>query len=366
MQKSEMFRALTTFLGVIIGAGIFAIPYVVAKSGVVIGMVYLIFLGLIITLISLYLGEIVLRTKERHQLSGLAEKYLGEKGKWVMYAAVFFSLYGALFAYVQGAGIVLVSLLGLKQELGAYLFFMVFAFVLALRFQIFEKFEEIFTSLKVIAVIGISIVALFFMHPKNLTQIHWSAFFLPYGIILFALTGVSAIPEMVTEVRKKVIIYGMALTVIIYALFMIATIGVLGENAGEVTTVALGEKLGNGMLVLLEVFTLLALATAFVGLGFALKENYMLDFKMQKNKAWVLVIGIPLLLLVTGVKGFAKVLEWNGVIGIGVMFLLILVMHVRAKKVGKRIPEFTMPDWKWLKILIAFVICAAVVYELIV
>lgn len=65
----------------VIGAGILGIPYVVAKAGFLTGLLDLIIIGLAVLVLNLYVGEIMLRTKEDHQLTGYAEKYLenGEK-----------------------------------------------------------------------------------------------------------------------------------------------------------------------------------------------------------------------------------------------------------------------------------------------
>ena len=63
---------LAVLVGTIIGAGILGIPYVVAKSGFVIGAVHIILIGIIMTIVMLYLGEITLRTKANHQLPGYA------------------------------------------------------------------------------------------------------------------------------------------------------------------------------------------------------------------------------------------------------------------------------------------------------
>ena len=82
--KTKTFIAgLAILIGTAIGAGILGIPYVVAKSGFLIGLGYIILLGLIILLVNLYLGEIILRTKGKHQLGGYAKKYLGKTGAFL-------------------------------------------------------------------------------------------------------------------------------------------------------------------------------------------------------------------------------------------------------------------------------------------
>ena len=72
-------EAVATLIGTMVGAGVLGIPYVFARAGFVTGLIDLIILGTAIVFIYLYLGEVVLRTKGNHQLTGYAEKYLGKK-----------------------------------------------------------------------------------------------------------------------------------------------------------------------------------------------------------------------------------------------------------------------------------------------
>ncbi len=93
-----------TMAGSVIGAGILGLPYVFAQSGFFIGILWIVFLGVILTFSKLCLGEVTLRTKVKHQLPGYAEKYLGKWGKRIIYFSMFFGIYAALVAYLIGEG----------------------------------------------------------------------------------------------------------------------------------------------------------------------------------------------------------------------------------------------------------------------
>ena len=54
--------ATATLIGTIVGVGIFGVPYVVAKSGFLLGLLFLFGLGGVALLLHLFYGEIVLRT----------------------------------------------------------------------------------------------------------------------------------------------------------------------------------------------------------------------------------------------------------------------------------------------------------------
>ncbi|MFH1780411.1 MAG: aromatic amino acid transport family protein [Candidatus Nealsonbacteria bacterium] len=96
----KLFKAVSVFVGTIIGAGIFGIPYVINKSGIIAGFFYFLVLGGVVLLIHLFFGEVFLRTKEPCRLPGLAQKYLGAWGKVLIMISVISGLVGALLAYL--------------------------------------------------------------------------------------------------------------------------------------------------------------------------------------------------------------------------------------------------------------------------
>src|SRR3989338_1058820 len=100
----DFIESISTLVGIVIGAGIFAIPYVMAKAGFITGVINLLVLGSVTLLLYLYLGEIVLRTKGKCQLTGYAERYIGKKGEALMAFSLVFSTYGAMIAYLIGIG----------------------------------------------------------------------------------------------------------------------------------------------------------------------------------------------------------------------------------------------------------------------
>ena len=104
MIRSKFFPALAVLVGTTIGAGFLGIPYVVSKSGFLPGLAYLILVAVFMMFVKFYLGEITLRTKGNHQLTGYAEMYLGKSGKWLKFFAMIFGIYSALVAYLIAEG----------------------------------------------------------------------------------------------------------------------------------------------------------------------------------------------------------------------------------------------------------------------
>ena len=154
----KLLIAITTLIGTIVGAGILAIPYVVSQSGFLIGFIIIVLLGLGILFLNLLIGEMVLRTKEQHQLTGYAEKYLGKWGKRLMTFSLLFSMYGALTAYLIGEGETLKAIFHFGSPLLYSLIFFVITFLIIYKgVKAAGKVELILIAflLLVIALIGV-------------------------------------------------------------------------------------------------------------------------------------------------------------------------------------------------------------------
>ena len=97
-------EAVFIITGMTIGAGILGLPYVIARSGLAVGLVLVVLWGLVMLLLNLMLGEIAVRTEGNFQLPGFAGKYLGQWAKNLMSVIIVFSGFGALLAYIIGEG----------------------------------------------------------------------------------------------------------------------------------------------------------------------------------------------------------------------------------------------------------------------
>src|SRR3989344_3019773 len=121
-----IWMAIFTLVGTIVGAGILGIPYVVAKAGVLYGLILMIIIGGAFVYLNLFAGEVILRTNGHHQLTGYAEKYLGRTGQSFMALSLFVNIYGALTAYLIGEGTTLHSIFTIGSPLfWTFLFFLI-------------------------------------------------------------------------------------------------------------------------------------------------------------------------------------------------------------------------------------------------
>jgi amino acid permease len=363
-MNANFLKAIAILVGTIIGAGILGIPAVIAKAGFFTGIVSIFFLGAAILILHLYLGEICLRTKKRHELTGYAEKYLGKWGKRFMAFSMVFSIYGALVAYLIGEGEILSSIFGggnpLYYSIG---FFIVMVVLVYSGLKIIGKSELIMNIFMIGIILVISILSFKYFDISNISGFYFNKLFIPYGVIFFAFIGTTAIPELKEiliknrrEVKKAIII-GTAIPIIIYALFSFMIIGVVGNNflklgpSQEIATIALGLFSSDLINLFANIFAIFSMATSFLALALALKWMFHYDYGINKKISWGLTVSIPFVIALFNLTTFVETLGIVGAVGGGIEGTLIVLMYHKAKQKGERKPEYSLkyhPLISWL------------------
>lgn len=379
--RNRIWVAVATMVGIIVGAGILGIPYVIAKSGFFLGAIIIITIGLVFLILNLYLGEIVLRTKEQHQLSGYMEKYLGRTGKALMAFSMMFGIYGALIAYIIGEGealrTIFAGFFSLPPLFYSLAFFLLAFFIVYRGVKTAGKAELIVLIAMVIIIILISLISLPSIDISYLTTFHPSNIFFPLGVIIFAFISSAAVPEMQEVLHKekkklrKAIIIGSIIPIFIYLLFSFAVVGLVGlenfnllEPNQRIATVALSFYTNQIFGVFVNLIAFFAMFTSFLGLGIGLVEMYQYDFHFSRNKALALTLIFPLVVTLTNLTSFIAVIGITGSIAGGINGILIVLAYWRSKKLGDRKPEYVFKSSKFLGYLILVVFSFGILYQI--
>ena len=373
--SKNSFGAIAILVGCIIGAGILGIPYVVAKAGFITGLIDIVLIGIVMIIMHLYLGEVVLRTKGRHQLVGYAEKYLGKTGKNLMWFAMVFVTYGALLAYTIKEGDFVNALFNTYFGGSPFTYSLIFlglmAFLVYFELNVLEKSEV----LMVFILLGVISLICFFALPhvniNNLNSFNPGSFFLPYGVILFAFLGAVSIPEMKEELKenkaymKKAIIIGCSIPLVVYIIFAFIVVGVTGINTTDGAILGLGNAIGYEMLVFGTLFGIITMMSSFLILAFSLKEMFEYDYKIDKFSSWFLTCSVPLVIFMLGVKSFVKTIGVAGSVSGGLMGILIVLMYIKAKKLGERKPEYSIKKSNIISWILILLFVFGIIYELL-
>lgn len=340
-NKGNFWGATAILMGNVIGAGIFGLPYVIAKAGFITGLIHLIVLGLAAWILALAYGEVVLRTQEKHQLPGYVGMYLGRKAKRVELISLIFGINGALLAYVLIAGdflsTVFSPLVSWSGFSWGWIFLAIGAVGIFSGLKIIARVEIVMTILLIVAMLIVAFFGLPHFSLANLTPIDFNNAFLPFGVAMFALIGSPAIPSLVNmmvgrkEKVKKAINVGMFIPQIIYFLFVLIVVGACGAATSADALTGLGQKVGEMAAYIGMVFGVLSMATSFLVLGLVLQEIYRLDYHLPRFWAWFLALAVPAIIFSLQSASFIAVIALVGSITGGVDSILIVLMHKKAQ-----------------------------------
>ena len=375
LKNYSFWCALATLVGMIVGAGTFGIPYAMAQAGFGLGLFYLVILAGVVVLVHLCYGEIVLRTSGHHRLVGYAERYLGRRAKGLATFTVLFEYYGSLLAYTILGGefmkIVFGQWLGGSETLWALIFFALGVGAVFCGLKLVSRDELVMTALLIAVVVFLIAKGWPLVSASNFSGFNFSNFFLPYGVILFALAGSAAIPELRQILRgqekklKKVIWWGTLIPAVIYLGFAWLVVGISGQVTSEEAILGLVPHLGSWVIYVGAIFGLLAICTSFMALGISLKNMFREDFKLSELISFGLVCAVPLLAYLAGLKSFIFVVGFIGAVAAGLDGLLTILIFLRARKKGDRQPEYHLVGARFLGRLLMAVFALGLIYQFI-
>lgn len=353
-------KALSVYLGVVIGVGIFSLPFISWQAGFFIVFIYLFLMAGIVIWLHLTYAEVALGTKETYRLPGYVGKYLGARNKKIALIVEALGFIGALLAYLIVGGEFLKFLL--SPYFGGSATFYTFLFFISGAYLVFRGIKSI--SLIELTLVFVLLIIVFLFFIKALPFIDISYFktyninylFFPYGAVLFSLWGSSIIPEIEEmffsksrspeKIRKgvrNVILWGTIFSVVIYSIFIVTVLGVSGPGTSKDAISGLYKSLGSNIIKLGFIFGIISCFTSFIALALTLKKIFWFDFNLPKNLSWALSCFLPLLFFILGAKEFIKVISLTGAVALGLEGIIIVFLYksfLKEKLLKKMNPIF--------------------------
>lgn len=356
----------------IIGVGMFGIPFSFAKAGFWLGTLELVVLTGIILLFHLLYGEIVLQTSTFHRLPGYVRIHLGKSASLVSWFSALFGISGTLLAYVVLSALFLNNLFQSAWS-GSSEFFWAFAVVAATALITFFPLRRepvingILTAFLILFVIALIIFLSPHVELANVTGFHVREAIVPYGILLFALSGGVVIPDLITLLgrdRRRVrsaIALGTIIPAVLYFFFAFVVVGALGSAVSEEAIAGLAAIGGEWIVLLGSIIGFLAAFTSLVVLSTSFQALFQLDFGFSRIPSWFAVSLIPLILYLLGFQDFIVIIGAVGAIAVGLdSALVIAAYHKMRDREGTRHSLFT---YGW-QVGLFLLVGVGVVYEL--
>lgn len=335
--------------GTIIGAGVFALPYVFSRAGLTLGFFYLIVAFGVSVVAHLFYADVILRTSGAHRFSGYVRIYLGRLAQlfaiWstIVAAIVVLTIYLILsvrFVHLIAANVATENAIVVFWFLGSLGIFLRLKRLAAIEFFITIGIVAILLALFLFGLPAIGAL----LSVVRVEQIFFTL--LPLAPILFALSGRVAIPQLVRYVRdrhlqtvtqrrvlSRTIIWGTLLPAILYALFILSIVTlspVVSDDAvtGVAAFLPLWLVRGVGILGLLSLFS------SYIVVGRDVYESLMYDMQIRKFLSGILIFFLPLALYLVGADDFIQLVTIAGGVFLALEGVMIVVMWVTLDRRG--------------------------------
>ncbi|MSR76061.1 MAG: hypothetical protein EXS68_00515 [Candidatus Ryanbacteria bacterium] len=335
-----MFRTLKAtglLAGMIIGAGMFALPYTIVRAGMGWSLIHAVVVLVLVTLTHALYAGVILKDRRHARLPGYAREYLGESGFWIALVSRLLAYWGFLLAYGIIIGDFFAHIIPLSETTLAITFFILVSPLILFRLSRIGTINFVLTLPEVF----LPLIFFFIWWPQfdfsTVTLGGHGDWFLPYGIFLFALSGASVIPEVIdtlgASAHKKifpVIIAGSVIAILVYAAFSLTIIGLAGGVPPHDSLSVLATSIGHRAYVVGTLLGLLAVITSYIALGLELRYTFEYDLGRSQKVAWALTAFVPLVIYLAGVRSFILLLDIIGAVGVGVEGVIIALLARRV------------------------------------
>lgn len=334
-MPSRYLQAVFLQISGIIGAGIFALPYVFHNSNFSFALIGFLFITLITALLNHFYIEIILNTKGDHQLSGYASFYLGKNFKILSLINILLLGVGILLAYIKLSSFFIPLILPLFSSN-----FSQFIFIILLLFTHLGRSKSFSNSLQFLPLFSIFIVIFLFFYSlvtPGFSPPAVSNNFLFFGAVVFALSGFTVIPEVEETLRgsknlkpllNSASLAGLLIAAFVYIIFSYAVIRISGPHLSidAITGIAVVSPFVGKLLAL---FGLINIFKASLNFLLVLKELFYRDFGLKENYAYYLSALIPLSTFLFVTTSFSQIISVTGSITIFISALIICLIRLK-------------------------------------
>jgi len=372
--SKKYWQAVAVLTGYVIGVGMFGLPFLISRAGVLTFFILIAVLGSVQYLLHLIYANLIIVTREYHRLPGYAGIYLGKKGKVVIFLAKMIGNGGALLAYIIITGIFLNQLLGPifggSEFIYTTVLFALEAVIIYFGIKTIAKVEFFMTGLLLLVVLLIIIKGWGAVEAANFTMVNWKYFLLPYGAILFAVDGGGSIPIIVKLLRrdkkkiKSAVRTGTFLSVLVIILFTLIIVGISGANTTSDALVGVRNVLDDGVVLFSLIFGVLTMITSFLLVAESIKETLWWDFKLNKRLAWALAVFLPYLLYMLGLKNLIAVISFAGGVAGGFVVIVLILIFTKLRKQPEKLVLFKYKPNTFILYTLISLFVAGIAYEI--
>ncbi|OEF79643.1 tyrosine transporter [Vibrio splendidus 1F-157] len=345
----KMMGSSLIIAGTALGAGMLAIPMVLAQFGLLYGTLLMVLICFGTTYAALLLLEATIKAGGGLGLNSIARKTLGKQGQLLTNGLLYALLICLLMAYILGAGDLLSKLLSnfgveLTATTSQVVFTLLAGAVVASGTGVIDKLNRALFFVMLASLFATMVFLAPSMTQENLMQvtshdhvdlIKTSAIlFTSFGFMVVIPTLVSYNHEATDKQLRNMVIVGSLIPLVCYLCWLFAVVGNLSEeefrsfkNVSDLMAAfeAQSPWVGN----VLSTFTGLALLTSFFGVAMSLFNQNKDMFNQNTAVTYCISFILPLAGSLLAADKFLQVLNYAGII---LVFLAVFVPLVMVHK----------------------------------
>lgn len=347
----KLFGGTLLIAGTALGAGMLAIPMVLAQFGLLWGSLLMVGIWFGTTYAALLLLEATLRSGGGIGMNSIAQKTLGKSGQLVTNALLYCLVICLMTAYIVSAGDLLQQLLiDLGWQLSLLQCQIVFTFIIGAFVAQGTASIDKLNRLLFFAMLLALLITLFYLLPNiefaNFQQSNNSnkveliqssaVLFTSFGFMVVVPSVVKYNSDASHKQLRNMVVIGSTLPLFCYLLWLIAVVGnlsaeqLIGFASVSELISALSQHYKNLSLIL-SLFTGLALVTSFLGVAMSLFDQNRDLFKSNKLITFIITFMLPLLGAILAKEQFIGVLAYAGIILVFLAIFIPMAMVVKVR-----------------------------------
>jgi len=341
-MNTKLLGSALIISGTALGAGMLAIPMVLAQFGLLYGTLLMVLIWFGTTYSALLLLEATIKSGGGLGLNSIARKTLGKGGQLVSNGLLYALLICLLMAYILGAADLLLqgmSVMGFSITFtqSQILFTLVAGAVVACGTGVIDKLNRALFFVMLASLVVTLLVLLPEFSTENLAQVSnrdhlgliqtSAVLFTSFGFMVVIPSLVSYNSDASDKQLRNMVIIGSLIPLFCYLCWLFAVVGnlppeQLKEFASVSELMAGFEHDAPWIGSVLSLFTGLALLTSFFGVAMSLFHQNSDTFRQNRVVTYVLTFVLPLIGAILAADQFLSVLAYAGII---LVFLAVFV-----------------------------------------
>jgi len=377
---SPFWRAVGIIAGMIIGSGMFALPYSVYRSGLEMSAFNAVLAFVAVLAIHLAYGEIVANTSHSHRLPGYVREYIGTKWgrlEFVLQIAAFnavlvvYAILGGLFLNTFFAGTLESAI-----EWTAAIFISAGVIFLVGSVGAIGTINFLLTLPLVFGGALLFWYALGNGTTANLTALDGSDPIFSFSVFLFALAGLSVIADTKTLFAqydkkesgiflRRAIIAGTSIPFALYCLFVFSTLYLSGNATTTEAINGLQPVIGENAARAAALLGFFAIFTSYLALGYDMRKIYEIDGGISRGFSWALLFLVPPAIFLFGSRDFLNLMSLVGgfFVALDGVFVILILRALRKKETPE---ERFLPLGSFAQLALIALFILSAFYELII